>query len=127
VFVGGFIGCEFFAIPLLLFLSFLAPLLFGAEDTTSSRLVGTWVWAAHRHDCTVTYNADGTYKAINDRTTINGTWKIEGDQLIETQKGDLRLSVTRSPRCLLIIAFPPWRVVKLSFLNSLKPINRIAA
>jgi len=74
-------------ILLLLFLSFLAPLLLGAEDTTSSRLVGTWVWAAHRHDCTVTYNADGTYKADNDGTTIKGTWKIEGDQLIETQKG----------------------------------------
>ena len=74
-------------ILLLLFLTILAPLLFSAEGTTASRLVGTWVWSTHRHECTVTYNADGTYRAINDGTTVKGTWKIEGNQLIEAQKG----------------------------------------
>lgn len=58
-----------------------------AGDDIAARLVGTWVLQAHRHDYTVTYKSDGTYVSEGDGETTKGTWKVEGNKLIETPAG----------------------------------------
>lgn len=59
-------------------------------DTRPESLMGTWVWCNHRHDMTVTYRVDGTYARESqfanqtEPQNANGTWRIEGNNLIET-------------------------------------------
>jgi hypothetical protein len=65
----------------------LMPLIANAGEDLSSRLIGTWILMAHRHDIMVTYKADGTYKSVADGATIKGNWKIEGDKLFEFPRG----------------------------------------
>lgn len=61
-----------------------------AGELSANDLVGKWVWCNHRHGMTVTYKADGTFSRetqfayeAKPRTT-NGKWRIEGNNLIET-------------------------------------------
>lgn len=58
-----------------------------AEDASTSRLTGTWFWGSHRHERTVTYKSDGTYYSVTDGNTGSGSWKMNGDQLVEIAKG----------------------------------------
>jgi hypothetical protein len=53
-------------------------------------LLGTWIWHHVRHEILITYKGDGTYHRKSstmatggDVETDRGTWKLEGNNLVE--------------------------------------------
>ena len=64
------------------FLLLIAATVWGGEESLSQRLVGRWV-AVEWPSVEITYRADHTYTARSDSHTLSGTWRVEGDELIE--------------------------------------------
>ena len=64
------------------FLFLIAAAVCGGEESLSQRLVGRWV-AVEWPSIEITYRADHTYTRQSDSHTSSGTWRVEGNELIE--------------------------------------------
>jgi hypothetical protein len=48
----------------------------------SKLILGSWIWSNHRHDTTITFDANGSYKQEGDYPD-KGTWEVKNDLLLK--------------------------------------------
>jgi hypothetical protein len=48
----------------------------------SKIILGSWIWSNHRHDSTITFNANGSYNQTGEYPD-KGTWEVKNDLLLQ--------------------------------------------